>query len=191
MAPHTETPIGRANETTAEEPGNNGSASVANPFRFIQCLYQSQNGLRKHGLASEREALDPVRGISDAFDHAWRTLSSGCSGLSVGSLAGDALGYELLAFLSPQRNRECLVPGLLLQAMFLFLAAVLGAKRSPAHNPEQLRLAYRDLTFTTSEEVSHSLHLFHSLALTTSFSFPSPPPPASGFISSLKDAGGL
>jgi len=64
-------------------------------------LYQSQNGLRKHGLALEREALDPVRGISDAFDHAWRTLSSGCSGLSVGSLAGDALGYELLAFLSP------------------------------------------------------------------------------------------
>lgn len=48
-------------------------------------------------------------------------------------------------------SRECLVPGLLLQAMFLFLAAVLGAKRSPAHNPEQLRLAYRDLTFTTSE----------------------------------------
>lgn len=59
---------------------------------FIQCLYQSQNGLRKHGRASEREVLDPVRGISDAFDHAWRTLSSGCSGLSDGSLAGAALG---------------------------------------------------------------------------------------------------
>ncbi len=57
---------------------------------IIQCLYQIQNGLRKHGHASEREALDPVRGISDAFDHAWRTLSSGCSGLSDGSLAGGA-----------------------------------------------------------------------------------------------------